>query len=107
MKKNKFLIPLKLLPIIKNKYFLTLFGAIIWLCFFDRNDVITTWTSYSKLDGLRKEKVYYEEEIKKYKDDLNHLLTNKTNMEKYGREKYLMKKDNEDVYVIVDEGMDK
>ena len=43
------------------------------------------------------------EEIVKNKAEVTDLLTNQKNMEKYAREKYRMKRDNEDVYVIVQE----
>jgi cell division protein FtsB len=89
------------LPYLKNKYLLTTIGAIIWLGFFDRNDFITTWTYSQKLQALRKEKLYYEEEIKKNKDGLNDLMTNRNTLEKYAREKYYMKKDNEEIFVLI------
>lgn len=87
----------------KNRYFLTFLGALIWIGFFDRNDFITTWSYHNKLESLCKEKRFYEEEIKKHTADLNNLMTNKENMEKYAREQYLMKKDNEDIFVVIDE----
>lgn len=86
---------------------LTFACALIWLSFFDRNDFITTWNYHQKLKSLRNERAYYETEILKYTKDLNHLLTDINNMERYGREKYYMKKDNEDVFVIVDENTEK
>jgi cell division protein FtsB len=103
MKKSKFTIPKKYIPYLKNKYVLTFLGFLIWLSFFDRNDFITTWSYHKKLESLKNEKAYYQSEVKKYTDDLNNLVTNHSNMEKYAREKYYMKKDNEDVYVVIDE----
>ncbi len=102
MKKNK-LFSSKYLPLLKNKYLLTSVGFIIWLSFFDRNDFITTWTYHKKLKALQKEEAFYDEEIKKNTDDLNNLLTNRQTLEKYAREHYLMKKDNEDIFVTVTE----
>ncbi len=103
MKKDNFRIPKKFLPYLKNKYVLTFLGFLIWLSFFDRNDFITTWNYHNKLESLRNEKIYYESEVKRYTEDLNNLMTNPANMEKYAREKYYMKKNNEDVFVIIDE----
>ncbi len=51
---------------------------------------------------MKKEKVHYEQGIIQYKNDLKNLQTDKNNLEKYAREQYLMKKDNEDVFLIVD-----
>lgn len=103
MKSSKFPFLKKILPYLKNKYVLTFLCALTWIGFFDRNDIITTWSYHNKLEKLRKEKNYYENEIKRYNADLNNLMSNPANMEKYGREKYFMKKDNEDVFVIIEE----
>ena len=103
MKLSKVTIPKKYLPYLKNKYVLTFLGALIWLSFFDRNDFITSWSYHKKLKSLCNEKIYYEKEVKRYTEDLNNLITNPANMEKYAREKYFMKKDNEDIFVIIDE----
>jgi len=103
MKKKQSPLYKALLPYLKNKYVLTLIGALVWISFFDRNDIITTMRYHRKLENLKKEKAYYEAEILKYRDDLDNLMSSPENMEKYGREEYLMKRDNEDVYVIIDE----
>ena len=81
---------------------LTLVGFIIWIGFFDRNDLITTWSYQHKLNVLKKEQIHFEDEIKRYTTDLNNLRTNHENLEKYAREKYVLKKDNEDVFLIVE-----
>ena len=88
---------------LNNRYVLSLLGFIVWLGFFDRNDFLTTWNYHKKLVSLRNEKEFYEKEIRKYTDDLNNLLTNHKTMEKYAREKYFMKKDNEEVFLIIPE----
>ena len=54
-----------------------------------------------KLRQLRTEQKYYLDEIAKSKNDMNELKTNPANLEKFAREKYLMKKDNEEIFVIV------
>ncbi len=103
--KNNFLksIPEPYRNLLKNKYFITAFSFLIWLSFFDRNDFITQHAYRSKLHSLQKERDYYIEEIVKNKAEVTDLLTNQKNMERYAREKYRMKRDNEDVYVIVQE----
>jgi cell division protein FtsB len=89
------------LKIIKNKYFLTLIGIVVWLLFFDKNDVFTQYELVDKCRKLNKEKEYYISEIESNKASLNELRTNKKSLETFSREKYLMKKDNEDVFVFV------
>ena len=103
--KNGFLnqVPEPFRKLLKNKYFVTAFCCLVWLSFFDRNDFITQNSYRNKLHSLQKERDYYIEEIVKNKAEVNDLLTNPKNLEKYAREKYRMKRDNEDVYVIVQE----
>ena len=101
--KNNFLkqIPEPWRKVLKNKYFITGFSFLFWLSFFDRNDFITQYTYRSKLSELEKERDYYIREIVKNKNDVSDLLTNDKNLERYAREKYRMKRDNEDVFVLV------
>ncbi|MGZ3882713.1 MAG: FtsB family cell division protein [Bacteroidia bacterium] len=90
-----------ILRILKNKYFLTTIGIVVWLLFFDKNDVFTQYDLISKLNKLQADRDYYIAEIQHNRNDINELQTNKKSLEKFAREKYLMKKDNEDVFVIV------
>jgi cell division protein FtsB len=89
--------------IVKNKFVLTTLGFVIWLGFFDKNDFLTTHSYRQKLHQLQAERDYYEVEIEKNKAYLEHLETNPDNLERFAREKYLMKKDNEEIFVIVQE----
>lgn len=98
MKKTK-----RILKIVKNKYIITTTLFVVWLLFFDKNDVISQVELNKKLNELKKEKQYYLEEIARNKQDFMELQTNPKNLEKFAREKYLMKKDNEDIFVIVEE----
>jgi len=90
-----------LFKILKNKYFLTVIALIVWLVFFDKNDVFTQYELIQKCHKLQKDKEYYASEINNNKANLNELRTNKKSLETFSREKYLMKKENEDVYVFV------
>ncbi|MFN7014307.1 MAG: FtsB family cell division protein [Bacteroidia bacterium] len=90
-------------PPLRNKYVLTTLGFIIWLLFFDRHDIISQIKLRRELHKLEEEKAFYVKEIEKDSKNLNELLTNPKTLEKFAREKYLMKKDNEDIFVIVNE----
>lgn len=90
-----------LLKILKNKYFLTITGIVVWLLFFDKNDVFTQYELIQKCHKLDKERAYYQAEIENNRMNLKELMTNKKSLETFSREKYLMKKDNEDVFVFV------
>lgn len=90
-----------LFKISKNKYFLTVAALLAWLLFFDKNDVFTQYDLIQKCAKLKKEKEYYLAEIENNKKGLEELRTNKKSLETFAREKYLMKKEDEDVYVFV------
>jgi len=87
----------------RNKYFLAGFSLLIWLAFFDRNDFISQYQYHAKLRNLQKEQQYYLEEITRTRKDMEELLGNPKNLEKYAREQYRMKKADEDVYLILKE----
>jgi len=91
----------RILPWLKNKYVFTTLAFIVWMLFFDRNDVISQFKLRNKLNQLEEDKSYYKEEIRQDRQNLKLLLTNPKTLEKFAREKYLMKKDNEDIYLIV------
>jgi len=82
---------------LKNKYFLTLSGFIVWMLFFDERDFFTIRHYRQELKELQQSKNYYTSEIKANQDKLN---INPTSLEKAAREKYYMKRDNEDLYLI-------
>jgi cell division protein DivIC len=85
---------------LKNKYFLTLSGFIVWMLFFDERDFFTISRYRQELKELQQSKNYYTAEIKANQDQL-HITSN--TLEKIAREKYYMKRDNEDLFLIKDE----
>ena len=88
---------------LKNKYVIASLLFIVWVAFFDQNNLVERMQNRKELNQLKEDKVYYEEQIKENAARLNELKTNNDNLEKFAREQYLMKKDNEDVFVIVEE----
>ncbi len=92
---------ISLLKILKNKYFLTVTGLLVWLIFFDKNDVFSQYELIQKCAKLESDKAYYLTEIENNKSSLADLRTNTKRLETLSREQYLMKKENEDVFVFV------
>lgn len=90
-----------ILKILKNKYILVVIGLIVWLLYFDKNDVFTQFELITKCNKLNTEKEYYIMEIEKNKKEIVELQNNKKSLETFAREKYHMKKDNEDIFVFV------
>src|SRR2546428_11255080 len=93
----------KLISIFRNKYYLTLIVFFVWMLFLDRNDLLSQYQYRQKLTQLKTDQDYYKEEIIKVKNDLKELSTDPEQLEKFAREKYLMKKDGEDIFIIVPE----
>ncbi|MCU0468390.1 MAG: septum formation initiator family protein [Arcicella sp.] len=89
-----------------NKYrFYTLTTSIllIWMIFFDVNDIFTQIKMYRELSRLEDEKKYYAQKIKEVEKERIEVMGNKKLVEKFAREKYLMKKPKEEIFVLVDE----
>ncbi|HEY6956770.1 MAG TPA: septum formation initiator family protein [Flavisolibacter sp.] len=85
---------------LRNKYLLTTVAFIVWILFFDRNDVFTQIQRRGELNELKQSKQYFEKQIADNKKFSNDLQFNASAIEKYAREKYLMKRDNEDLFII-------
>jgi cell division protein FtsB len=82
---------------LKNKYFLTLSGFMVWMLFFDERDFFTISRYRQELKELQQSKNYYTAEIKANQDKLR---ISPNSLEKTARETYYMKRDNEDLYLI-------
>ena len=88
-----------LIKIITNKYVIVISIFIVWMGFFDENSFINHREFNKEIDKLENEKKYYNSEIKKDKE-LIKKLDNKEQLEKFAREEYHMKKENEEIYLI-------
>ena len=85
---------------LKNKFFLTTGFFAIWILFFDKNDILTQIARTNELTGLKKSKEYYSEQIAQERKISQELQSDPATIEKYAREKYLMKRENEELFVI-------
>jgi len=93
----------KLPPIFRNFYVMTGMCFLVWMTFLDSNDLISRFSLGSKLSTLEDEKAYYQEKIAEVEKDRKELMTNRELLEKFAREKYLMRKETEDVFIIQEE----
>lgn len=93
----------KLFELIKNKFFISGMAFLVWMLFFDRNDLSAQYEYRNEVNKLEEEKAFYEREIAKADIELKELTTNLNSLEKFARERYLMKRENEDIYVVIDE----
>lgn len=87
---------------VKNKYAITILVFLIFLLFFDQNNILTQYGYRDQLNKLEAEKEYFNQEITKTRKELEELTKNPATLEKFAREKYYMKKENEEVFVFTD-----
>lgn len=96
----------RLVDLFRNKFFLVTVAFVVWMTFFDKNDLLSQYQYHQEVSKLKQERDFYKEQTTKVAKDLDELTTNPQKLEKFAREKYLMRKDNEDVFVIVKEKKD-
>lgn len=85
-----------------NKYFIALLAVFVWLLFFDKNNLFQQWRLERQLRELQRDRLYYLEEIMRDSADLQMLRDDPEALERYAREQYLMKKENEDIFLMPD-----
>ena len=73
---------------------------VVFATFFDNHNLINRWETHQKIKQMEKELKFYQDEIKTSKLKKNELQSNKENLEKFAREHYYMKKQNEDIFII-------
>ena len=88
---------------LSNKYMWSLSFFVAWMLFLDNYSYFDHRILDNQIEELEDNKTYYQEEIKKDQEQIKQ-LKNPEQIEKYGREKYYMKKDSEDIYLIEFEG---
>lgn len=93
----------KLSIALRNFYVVATLIFFGWMLALDSNNLIARYQLSSKLSSLEDEKEYYEEKIKEVQKDHDELFGDKESIEKFAREKYLMKKESEDIFVVVEE----
>jgi len=76
---------------------------VVLMLFIDRNDIFNQLQRKKQLNELLESKKYYQQQIEQTKKNLADLQNNAAALEKYAREKYLLKRDNEDVFVVDNE----
>ena len=89
-------------PFLKNKYVIAILFFLVWILFFDQNNLIDRVSAVRKYKQIENEKKYYIDKIKSDTKKLEELRTDRENLEKFAREQYLMKRENEDVFIITE-----
>lgn len=87
--------------ILFNRYVITIIAFAVWMIFFDGNSLKRQRILNERIGEIKGMRSYYKAEIAKNEKAIQELMTNQETLEKYAREKYLMKRDNEDIFIIV------
>ena len=106
MEKNRHLLK-KTVSFFINKFFILTVAFIVWLLFFDSNNIMNRLRYRDKLKELKKEKHFYLDEIRHDSILTRKLLNDSLELEKFAREKYMMKKDKEDIFMVLDSTADR
>ncbi|MFM7645983.1 MAG: FtsB family cell division protein [Sphingomonadales bacterium] len=85
---------------VKSKYVISLVAFLVVIVFLDKNDLFTQLDRKRELRELQQTKAHYSTQIEAEKKELEQLKNNPATIEKYAREKYLMKRENEDLFLI-------
>ncbi len=87
--------------IIKYKYLVVFCFFVVWVTFLDSYNLIDRFKNLQKLNALIKEVDFFKNEIKTYNAQYKELFSDKKDLEKFAREQYLMKEENEDIFIII------
>ena len=86
-----------------NKYIAAIVIFIVWVLFIDTYNLIDRYKNLQKLNGLKKEAEFFKSEIESLNNQYNELFSDKKDLEKFAREQFLMKEENEDIFIIVED----
>lgn len=92
---------------LRNKYAVSAVGFLVWMTFFNDIDLLFIGKSKLELTNMKKEVQRFDLEIERTREALHDLTTNKETLEKFAREQYFMKRDNEDLFVIREKDLEK
>ncbi len=83
-----------------DKYLLTAAAFAVWMLFFDHNDVSLQWKRSRELKTLKEARDHYTGQIVETRRQLEEMRSSPIAVERLAREKYLMKKDGEELFVV-------
>ena len=86
--------------LLSNRYWLAIAAFAVWIIFFDESNLFVQRQRTRELNELNKKIEYYKGQVAQTRQELKDLQNDPAILEKYAREKYFMKRDNEEVFVI-------
>ncbi|MCL3779645.1 septum formation inhibitor [Prolixibacteraceae bacterium JC049] len=91
-----------ILTLIKNPFIWTLLYFFVHITFIEEYNLIRKSKDRAKLNQLKEAQQYYKNKIKTDRAKLRSLTSSKASLEKYAREQYLMKKEGEDIFIVIE-----
>jgi cell division protein FtsB len=93
----------KIPPILKNKYVAVLVIFILYISFFDAHDLISQMEIKMELRDISDEIDYLNSNTESSKSQIQELTSDREELEKFAREQYRMKRENEEIFVLLHE----
>lgn len=90
----------KILAYLKNKYVIAILVFLMLIVFYDRNDIFVQLDRAKQVNTLEQSKAFYEQEIEKTNKELNQLESSESAVQRYAREHFFMKMDNEEIFIV-------
>ena len=84
----------------RNKFVLVIAAVFFWLIFLEDTNLFKLYDYRRQISALEQEKDFYKNEIIETQNAIHELTSDPSKLEKFAREEYLMKKDNEDIFII-------
>ena len=92
----------KIVGVLRNKYLLAFVVFSVWMLFIDDNNIFFLRKNVNKLKQYRVEKAFFQQKISNDSIHLQEMKANAKNLEKFAREEFLMKKKDEDIFLIIE-----
>lgn len=89
-----------LATLFRSRYAVAAMIFLAWISIFDEDNLIAKWTYDRKIKELKEEKAALENSIEQDQRKMSELKNNRESLEKFAREEYFMKKDNETIFII-------
>lgn len=90
-------------PLFRNRYVLTALVFLVWLGFFDQNNFVDRLSLVNRNKELERQKEYLQKEIEENREKMEELRSHSDKLEKFAREQYMMKKKDEDLFIVIKE----
>ncbi len=88
--------------ILKNKYLLVTLFFVLWVLFFDTNNLLRWYSDLKDVAAQERQKIYYKEAIQETDEQLKELRSNRDSLEKFAREQYHFHEPDEELFIIAE-----